>query len=425
MSGTLAIVGASYAGVQLAASAREAGFGGRIVLFGDEPHLPYQRPHLSKGFLGGTMDAARLPLKSAEFYREREIELLLGQRVNAIDTAARHLQHGARQQLDYDWLALATGARPRPLLVPGHGLGRVLALRGLDDAHRVKELAPPARRVCVVGGGFIGLEVAAVLTARGAEVTVLEAQERLLKRSLPSAVAQFLAAAHVRRGVTVRCGQELKLLYGDQAGQVAGAELADGSRIACDLVVAGIGVLPEVALAERAGIACDDGILIDSCARTSAPRVLAAGDCARHGHPYSPVPRATLRLESIQGANEMARIAAATLMGHAPPALGVPWFWSDQYDLKLQMAGLGLATDTLVLRGDVVSEKFTVFGLREGRVVAAYSVNRPGEHLLARKLIAAGSVVSTTQLADAALDLKALLPRPGAPAPNENARAYT
>jgi 3-phenylpropionate/trans-cinnamate dioxygenase ferredoxin reductase subunit len=407
---TLLIVGASYAGAQLAGSAREAGFGGRIVLCGDEPHLPYQRPHLSKGYLSGALDATRLPLRSAEYYRERDIELQLGARIDAIDPARRQVHRGA-VTLDYDWLVLATGARARPLNVPGVGLQGVLTLRSLDDAERLRVLAPAARKVCVVGGGFIGLEVAAVLATAGAEVCVLETGERLLMRSLPAPLAGYLAATHAARGVTLHYGQALRALHGDNNGRVCGAELADGTLLPCDLVVTGIGVQANVELATAAGIACDDGIVVDAGMATSAPQVLAIGDCARQPHPWTPDPGDLrgLRLESIQAANEMARAAAATIMGRPAPPPGVPWFWSDQYDLKLQMAGLGAATDTLVTRGDLHSGKFTVWGLRGGRVAAAYSINRPGEHLLSRKLIAARCAVPPALLADPQVDLGAWL----------------
>jgi 3-phenylpropionate/trans-cinnamate dioxygenase ferredoxin reductase subunit len=408
-SDTLLIAGASYAGAQLAGSAREAGFTGRIVLFGDEPHLPYQRPHLSKGYLSGALDASRLPLRSAAYYAERAIALHLGRRVARIEPEARRITLDDGAQHGYDWLVLATGARLRTLDIPGARLAGVLGLRSLDDAERLRALAPQARRVVIVGGGFIGLEVAAVLSAAGASVVVLEAHERLFTRSLPAPLAHYLAAAHARRGVDIRYGQAVCALHGDATGRVAAAELADGSRIACDLVVVGIGVLPNVELASAAGIACADGIVVDDGMRTSAPGVLAIGDCARQPHPYAPPGVTALRLESIQAANDMARSAANTIAGlpSAPP--GVPWFWSDQFDLKLQMAGLGAPGDTLVQRGDMGDDKFTVWSVREGRVAAACSINRPGEHLLARKLIAAGAMVPAQQLADPSADLRGVL----------------
>lgn len=403
---TLLIAGASYAGAQLAASAREAGFPGRIVLFGDEPHLPYQRPHLSKGYLSGALDASRLPLRSAAYYQERGIALQPGTRVAAIAPGAQEITLADGTRHAYDWLALATGARARALDVPGAALDGVASLRSLDDAERLRLLAPHARRVCVIGGGFIGLEVAAVLAAGGATVTVLEAGERLFMRSLPAPLAHYMAQAHLRRGVDIRFRQTVRALHGDAAGRVAAVELADGSRIACDLVVAGIGVLPNVELASAAGIACSDGIVVDAAMRTSAPRVLAVGDCARQPHPAVP---GGVRLESIQAANDMARSAAATIAGLPTPAAAVPWFWSDQFDLKLQMAGLGEPGDMLVQRGDMDADKFTVWALRDGRVAAAYSINRPGEHLLARRLIAAGAAIPALQLADPASDLNAAL----------------
>jgi len=403
----LLIVGASYAGLQLASSARELGFEEDILIVGDEPHAPYQRPPLSKGLLTGQTTAEQLALRAPEFYAGKRIELLLGRRVAALDLAARRATLDDGTVLPHGWLALTTGARARPLTLPGADLAGVLSLRTLDDALRVQAAAATARSVCVIGGGFIGLEVAAALRGRGAEVSVIETQPRLLARSMPALMSDFVARAHTERGVGLHLGRGVRGLVGDGAGRVAAVELADGTRIHCELVVLGIGVLPNGELAEAAGIATQGGaILTDPLGQTSAPQVLAVGDVAA----VQPAPGAAAqRHESIQAATDGARAAASALLGQPRPNTAVPWFWSDQFELKFQMAGVARADDQAVLRGDPHSGRFSVFYLREGAVAAAHSVNRPGEHLLSRKLIAAGARLSPQQLADTGDDLKGAL----------------
>jgi 3-phenylpropionate/trans-cinnamate dioxygenase ferredoxin reductase subunit len=401
----LVIVGASYAGVQLAAAAREQGFDAPIVLLGDEAHAPYQRPPLSKGLLSGKTGVDQLALRGPDFYTEQAIDLRLGVRATALDLAGRRVQLADGSQLGYGWLALATGARCRPLPVPGADLQGVHQLRTLDDALAVAAALGTAPSACVIGGGFIGLEVAAALATAGAQVTVVESQPRLLARSFPESMSDYVAAAHRQRGITLELGCGVRALHGSQ-GQVQAVELADGRRIDCSLVVLGIGVVPNVELAEQAGIACAGGILVDALGRTSAPQVLAAGDVANMALPSLPGGPERARLESIQAANDGARAAASVLVGQPQPLTAVPWFWSEQHDLKLQMAGLPAAGDQTVLRGDMASDRFTVFYLRDGAVRAAHTVNRPAEHMLARKLIAQGARIAPEVLADPAADLK-------------------
>ena len=408
----LVIVGASYACTQLAASARELGFDAPIVVLGDEAHMPYQRPPLSKGLLTGKTQLDQLGLRGPDFFTQNRIALRLGTRATALDTAAQTVQLADGSLLAYSWLALATGARCRPLPVPGAALQGVHQLRTLDDAQAVLQAMGPGRRACVIGGGFIGLEVAAALTAAGASVTVVEGLPRLLARSFSEPMSDYVAAAHRQRGVTLRLGAAVRALQGDAQGQVTGVALADGETIACDLVVLGIGVLPNVELAEQAGIAGANGILVDALGRTSAPQVLAVGDVANMLQPAVPGGPERMRLESIQAANDGARAAATVLVDRPVPLSAVPWFWSDQHDLKFQMAGLPVAGDQSVLRGDMASDRFTLFYLRDGALVAAHSVNRPAEHMLARKLIAQGARIAPEALADTALDLKTLSPTP-------------
>ncbi len=411
MKPVLVIVGASYAGVQLAASARDAGFDGRIVMVGDETHLPYQRPPLSKGLLTGKTTVEALTLKAEDFYRDSGIELQVGRRALAIDTGARRLSLDNGAALAYDWLVLATGARCRPLPVPGAALGGVFEVRSLDDALRLDEAARGATRACVIGGGFIGLETASALASRGLQVTVVEALPRLLARAVAPQIGDFVADLHRSRGVRLICGEAVRALHGDADGnRVAAVELANGERIDCDLVVVGIGVLPNVELAEQAGIVCANGVVTDRLGQTSAPSVLAAGDCAAFPNPWAPDPAAPLRLESIQAANDLARAAASLIAGAPRPYDAVPWFWSDQFDAKLQMTGLMAAGDDTVVRGDPASGRFTVFCLRAGRIAAVHTVSKPADHMLGRKLVAAQVSATAAQLADPGFDLKTLLP---------------
>ena len=406
----LVIVGASYAGTQLAAAARELGFDAPIVLLGDEPHAPYQRPPLSKGLLMGKTSVDQLALRGPDFFAEQGIDLRLGVRATGLDVAARRLVLADGSQLDYGWLALATGARCRPLAVPGADLQGVHQLRTLDDALAVSKALEHCTRACVIGGGSIGREVAGALATPGAQVTVVESQPRLLARSFPPSMSDYVAGSHRQRGVTLELGRGVRALHGSQ-GRVQSVELDDGRRVDCELVVVGIGVLPNVELAEQAGIACEGGILVDALGRTSAPHVLAAGDVANMALPGL---AARVRLESIQAANDGARAAASVLVDRPQPLAAVPWFWSEQHDLKFQMAGLPASTDQAVLRGDMASDRFTLFYLRDGTVAAAHSVNRPAEHMLARKLIAQGARIAPDVLADPAADLKTFstFPRP-------------
>lgn len=402
----LLIVGASYAGVQLAASAREMGFEEPIVIVGDETHQPYQRPPLSKGLLTGKTTVDKLQLRSADFFEQNRIDLRLGSRAEALDAGARTLTLRDGTTLDYSWLALTTGARCRPFTLPGADLDGVMDLRTLDDALRVADAAGRTQRACVIGGGFIGLEVASALRARGAAVTVVEAQRHLLTRAFPPVMSAFVEDAHRRRGVDLLTGRGVRALHGSQ-GRVAAVELDDGQRIDCDLVVLGIGVVPNAELAQQAGIAVDNGIMVDALGRSSAPRVLAAGDVANMALPPVPGGPARMRLESIQSANDGAKALASLVVAREQPCTAVPWFWSDQFDLKFQMAGLPVNGDEVVLRGDMTSDRFSVFYLRGGMLVASHSVNKPAEHMQSRKLIAARARFSAAQLADESFDLKA------------------
>ena len=404
---TLVIVGASYAGVQLAATARELGFEEPITILGDERHLPYQRPPLSKGLLTGKTTVDQLQLRGPDFFTQNRIDLQLGQRAAAVDAGARTVTLADGRTLDYGWLALTTGARCRPFTVPGAELEGVVELRTLDDALRVAAAANRTKRACVIGGGFIGLEVASALHTRGVEVTVVEAQPHLLTRSFPPIMSAYVENAHRRRGIELLTGRSVRALHGTNR-RVAAVELIDGHRVDCDLVVLGVGVLPNVELAQAARLAVDNGIVVDAFGRTSAPRVLSAGDVASMA--IAPVPGGPtrVRLESIQAANDGARAAASVVVGREQPNTAVPWFWSDQFDLKFQMAGLPVHGDEVVTRGDIASDKFSLFYLRDGVLVGAHSVNKPAEHMQSRKLIAARAQPTAAQLADTSFDLKSV-----------------
>ena len=405
----LLIAGASYAGLQVASSAREAGYAGRIVMVGDEVHLPYQRPPLSKGLLTGKTDVAQLSMRPPAFFDEQRIELCLGRRITAWGRERREVLLDDGSRMAHGPLVIATGARARMLNVPGAALQGVMPLRTLDDAVRLREAMPDARGVCVIGGGFIGLEVASALAAQGLRVTVVEAQARLLARAFTPTMSHYVQQVHEAHGVAVRCGRAVRAVLGE--GRVHAVELDDGERIVCSLVIVGIGVLPNTEWAVQAGLKADasGGVLVDALGRTECPGVFAAGDCAAMANPYALVPGQPVRLESIQAANDGARAIASALVDRPVPCEAVPWFWSDQHGLKLQMAGLGDAGDALVVRGDMAAHRFTAFHLRDGRVVAAHSVNRPAEHLLARKLVGARVRLTAEALADEAFDLKAAL----------------
>jgi 3-phenylpropionate/trans-cinnamate dioxygenase ferredoxin reductase subunit len=399
-AGTL-VVGASQAGAQLAASLRDAGDTAPITLVGSEPHHPYQRPPLSKGYLLGHTDTAALALRSPAYYADRDIAVRTGERV--VELTAGEARTDTGRVLAFDRLALTVGARVRRLPVPGVDLAGVHHLRDLADASRLRAALPAAGRVVVVGGGFVGLEAAAVARTLGAEVTVVEMGPRLVGRSVAPVVSEFYLRAHQRRGVTVLLDSAVTAVQG-RHGAVAAVVLADGTEIPADLVLVGIGVVPRTELAEQLGLSCVGGIRVDDDARTSLPHVVAAGDCAVRPGPDGPI-----RLESVQNAISQAKLAAATLAGRPRPAVEVPWFWSDQGDLKLQIAGLSAVHDEVVVRGDVDAERFAALHYRDGALVAVDAVNAPVDYLTVRRALAKGLTVPAAQAADLDRPLKDLL----------------
>ncbi|MBM3537131.1 MAG: pyridine nucleotide-disulfide oxidoreductase [Alphaproteobacteria bacterium] len=391
--------------MQIAASAREAGYAEPIRLVSEEPVLPYQRPPLSKGYLTGKFTPAALPLRAEAFYRDNRIETLLGQRAESLDLAARRVSLAGGGSLAFDRLALATGTRPRPLPLPGADLDGVLFLRSLADADRLRERLGGAGSIVVIGGGFIGLELASVAAAMGKPVVIVEAQERLLARGVSPQIAAFLADVHRSRGVALRLRSTVRDIRGAN-GRVQSVVCGDGETLAADLVLIAIGVVPNTELAGRAGLACQDGLVVDRFARTTDPLVVAAGDCTRHPSAFA---GQLLRLESVQNAIDQAKTAGATLAGQEKPYESVPWFWSDQYELKLQMVGLVQGSDRHAVRGSLEQRRFSIFYFRSGRLVAIDSVNRAADHMLGRKLLALGRSPTPQQAADESFDLQTLV----------------
>jgi len=385
MSDHVVIIGAGHAGGSAAALLRQYGWKGPITLIGAEPVPPYQRPPLSKAWLKRQADAAGLALRPATFYPTNAIALRLATPAIAIDPRNRAVTLGSGERLGYDHLVLATGARPRMLPIPGHDLAGVLALRSMADADLLQAALTQGSRLVVIGGGYIGLEVAASARALGVAVTVIEREQRLLARVASLPLSEFFARAHAANDVRILCGASIVAIEG-AAGGVAGVRLADGTSLPCDIVLVGVGAAPDDALARAAGLACDDGIIVDLAARTSDPRIHAIGDCTRRPLPLY---ARTGRLESVPNALEQAKQAAADLCGRPPPAPEVPWFWSDQYAIRLQIAGLPFDADDIVLRGDPADGKFAAFHLAaDGAIQAVEAVNAPAEFMAGRLMIA-------------------------------------
>jgi 3-phenylpropionate/trans-cinnamate dioxygenase ferredoxin reductase subunit len=399
----VAIIGAGQAGFQAAASLRDASFAGRVVLIGDEPVPPYQRPPLSKSYLAGQSGVDDLWLRPAEFYAKQQIDLVYGDPVTAIDRGQRRLHLASCIEFSWDHLVFATGAGCRPLAVPGAELDGVLTLRTLADADALRQRLNEAREVVVVGAGFIGLEFAAVALASGAMVHIVEVTRQPMGRVVSEPVSRFFTKAHIGWGAEVALGTGVVRILG-AGGRVNGVETTDGQRLPADLVLICIGVIPNAELARGAGLAVDDGIVIDEYLVTSDPAISAIGDCANFPTPFAPV---RVRLESVQNAVDQGRCVAERLAGRPVPYQKVPWFWSDQGDLKLQIAGITIGHDTSVLRGDPAKRNFSVFCFRAGRLIGVESVNRTADHVVARRLLAGDPELSPEQAADEGFDLRA------------------
>ncbi|WP_315758537.1 MULTISPECIES: NAD(P)/FAD-dependent oxidoreductase [unclassified Bradyrhizobium] len=402
--GPVVIVGAGHAGFQLATSLRQAGFADPIHLINDEPHLPYQRPPLSKAYLKGTGGPETLMFRPQKFYADQTIDLVYDRAVS-VQRDQRKVLFASGRTLDYGHLVFATGARNRLLDIPNASLPAVRYLRILDDSEALRTLLGDAKRVVVIGAGFIGLEFAATARIKGLEVDVLELGARVMARAVTAEISDYFQKQHAEAGVRIHLGVQATSIEAD-GNNVTGVSLSDGRHIPADLVVVGVGVLPNVELAAEAGLQVGSGIVVDEYLLTSDPHISAIGDCAlfvsqRFG--------GTLRLESVQNATDHARCVAARLTGDVKPYDGQPWFWSDQGNDKLQIAGLTTGYDQVVLRGDPAQKAFSAFCYKEGRLVGIESVNRAGDHMFGRKLLAAGGTLDAAKAADPSFDLKSAL----------------
>lgn len=393
------IVGSGQAAVELAASLRQRGFRGAIILIGEEPNLPYQRPLLSKDFHPASR--AVMLLRAESFYSANSVELRLGAVVERIDRAARVVVLADGTPLPYDHLVLATGARNRAPAIPGVGVGTPLELRTLAHAHNLAARIAELRHVTIAGGGFIGLEVASLLRSREIEVDVIEAADRLMGRVVSPVMSDYFRQLHTKAGVRLRFRNTVRSVGKDAAREVV--TLADGTTVNTDAIMMAIGVLPNDALAAAAGLKVDNGIVVDAELRTSDPAISAIGDCAVHPNPFC---SGLTRLESVQNAIDQARCLAAGLTGSSTPYRSLPWFWSNQGRARLQIAGLAADTDNAVLRGEPESGAFSIFLYRGERLIAVESVNKPSDHMVARRLLSAGLSVPKSMAADTGADLK-------------------
>jgi len=398
------IVGAGQAGSELATSLRQHGCADSVVLIGDEDYVPYRRPPLSKTYLSGEVTLESLFLKPRAVYEKHAIECRFGIGVESIDCAARSLRLYDGSVLRYDKLALTTGGRPRRLSVPGAERSNVHYIRTVADIDRLKQQFGEGKRLVIIGGGYVGLEAASVGIKKGLHVTVVEALPRVLARVTAPEISAFYERVHRGHGVDLRTGVGVHALEG--SGDPCTVVLADGTRLAADLVVIGVGLIPNTELAEAAGIEVSNGIVVDRYAVTSDPDIVAAGDCTNHDNVFL---GRRLRLESVPNALEQARVAAASILGRPRVYDAVPWFWSDQYDLKLQMVGLSQGYDNLIVRGDMDANSFTAFYLKDGVVISADSVNRPQDFMVAKRLVAERAAVPSERLRDDAVPLKSLL----------------
>jgi 3-phenylpropionate/trans-cinnamate dioxygenase ferredoxin reductase component len=403
LSGHVVIVGAGHAGGTAAALLRQYGWTGPVTLIGDEPLAPYQRPPLSKAWLKGEADGDSLALRPASFYAEQSITLRLSTGVAAVDASARTVTLDSGEIVGWDHLILAVGAAARKLTVPGAELAGVLELRTAADAEKLKQALGPGKRLAVVGGGYVGLEAAASARALGAEAVVIEREARVLARVACEELSNFFQSCHAAKGVQFEVNAQVQGFAGAD-GRVTGVQLGDGRTLACDAVLVGVGALPHESLARLAGCACNNGIVVDAATRTSVPGVYAIGDCTQR-----PLPLYGLsgRLESVPNSLEQAKQVAALLCGRPAPPPETPWFWSDQYDLKLQIAGLPHHAVRRIIRGDVGAAKFAVFHLdAENRVQAVEAVNAAPEFMAGRQLVGNRKPVAPEKLTDMSVSMK-------------------
>lgn len=399
----IVVIGAGHAAGAFADALRKEGYGGEIMLVGQEPHAPYQRPPLSKAYLAGDMDAQRLSLRPDSFYEKKDIALKLSTHVDSINPSEKSITISDGETISYDKLVVATGTRVRELPVPGANLQNVHYIRTIDDVARVHATWQEAENIVIIGAGFIGLEVAAVAAKAGKKVTVLEGQDRVMPRVVAPVISQFYEDYHRKEGVNIICGAGVTEITGEMRAEAV--VCADGSSHTADMVIVGIGVTPNVELAEVAGLAVDNGIVVDDCCRSSNEDIYAIGECANHvDRRYG-----RLRLESVQNAQDQAKVAAAAIAGEAKPYDVVPWFWSEQYDLKLQMVGMSTGYDDAVLRGTMEDNKFSLLYYKQEQLIAIDSINNAADHMAGRRLIGEGISPDKSAVQDDSIKLKEFL----------------
>ncbi|MBI5263738.1 MAG: FAD-dependent oxidoreductase [Bradyrhizobium sp.] len=403
-NGPVVIIGAGHAGFQVAASLRQLGFGERICLINDEAHLPYQRPPLSKAYIKGNAGPESLTFRPEKFYADQKIELISGRAVS-IDRPQRRLLLASGASLDYGHLVLALGARNRLLDLPNANLPDVRYLRILDESEALRKTLPSKKRAVIIGAGFIGLEFAATARIKGLEVDVLELASRVMARAVTAEVSDYFQARHREAGIRIHLGVQATSIEAE-GGKVTGVSLSDGRHLPADLIVVGVGVLPNVELAADAGLSVASGIIVDQHLLTADPNISAIGDCALFASPRF---GGSLRLESVQNATDQARCVAARLTGDDKPYDGQPWFWSDQGDDKLQIAGLTTGYDQVVLRGDPARKSFSAFCYRSGKLVGIESINRAGDHMFGRRLLGMDRSLAPEKAGDESFDLKSAL----------------
>ncbi|MDX3882826.1 MAG: FAD-dependent oxidoreductase [Sphingomonas sp.] len=399
------IVGAGHGGAQAALTLRQQKFEGTIALLGDEPELPYERPPLSKDYFSGEKTFERILIRPAAFWEERNVDLLLGRRVVSVDPAAHRVTLADGSGLGYGKLIWATGGSPRRLTCTGHDVKGVHAVRTRADVDTMMGEMATTNRVVVIGGGYIGLEAAAVLSKLGKQVTVLEALDRVLARVAGEPLSRFYEAEHRAHGVDVRLNVAVDCIV-EKDGRAVGVRLADGTELPAEMVIVGIGIIPAIEPLIAAGAAGGNGVDVDGQCRTSLPDIFAIGDCAAHENGFAGGAR--IRLESVQNANDQATIVAKAIMGGEDVYSAVPWFWSNQYDLRLQTVGLSIGHDRIVMRGDPAERSFSIVYLKDGRVIALDCVNATKDYVQGRALVAGGIAPPLDQLADAGVQLKTL-----------------
>lgn len=397
------IVGAGHGGAQAAVTLRQLGYEGSVALLGDEPEPPYERPPLSKEYMAGEKTFERILIRPAQFWADKNVDLLLNSRVTRVEPTAKTVALADGSEIDYGKLIWATGGSPRPLTCPGADASGIYGVRRRSDVDAIMAHLPTVNHVIVIGGGYIGLEAAAVLTKLGKSVTLLEALPRVLARVAGEELSRFYEAEHRAHGVDLRTGAMVESIIA-KGGAAAGVRLSDGSEIAGEMIIVGIGIIPETAPLIAAGASGGNGIDVDAYCRTSLPDIYAIGDCAAHANSYAG--GAQIRLESVQNANDQAKVAVHHIAGEAQEYDALPWFWSNQYDLRLQTIGLSSGYDQTIIRGDPSTRSFSVLYLKGGKLIAIDAVNMVKDYVQAKAHILAGATLDPAQLADTTIPLK-------------------